>query len=82
MRRYPTVVKVKVEDRWLVQEVVAGRGYQSHFGSRLTFGCGNALDIDSISIQWHGGKVQEFKGVETDQHLLIVEGESQSTVLP
>ncbi len=76
-----TVVKVKLGERLLVQEVIAGRGYQSHFGSRLTFGCGDQRDIESVSIHWLGGTVQEFKGLVSGQHLLMIEGDSQPKLL-
>lgn len=76
-----SVVRVKVGDKTLMQEVLAGRGYQSHFGSRLTFGLGDATRITSISIQWHGETEQVFGPTQPNQRLLIREGQKSAVVL-
>ncbi len=60
----------------MAQAVVSGRGYQSHFGSRLSFGLGNTHEPVAISIQWHNGKKQEFININTDHCVILVEGES------
>lgn len=60
----------------LAQAVHSGRGYQSHFGTRLSFGVGQPSDELSITVQWQKGQKQEFKNVSTDLFLLLIEGES------
>jgi hypothetical protein len=76
------VIQVKVGDRTQVQEVISGRGYQSHFSSRMTFGCGASGTIESISVRWPGGNVQEFNGATAGERILLLEGEGQVTALP
>ena len=49
-----------------VLEVHSGRSYQSHFGSRLHFGLGNAQKIDRIDVHWHGGQVETFIDIDID----------------
>ncbi|MCH5376257.1 MAG: CRTAC1 family protein, partial [Planctomycetes bacterium] len=39
----------------LTDEVHSGRGYQSHWGSRLHFGLGDHDRIDRIEVRWIGG---------------------------
>ena len=36
-------------------EVHSGRGYQSHFGTRLHFGLAGHDRIDRIEVRWLGG---------------------------
>jgi len=49
-------VKVTTGDRTQVAEVHSGRGYQSHFGSRLQFGLGKHERVDRIEVRWIGGR--------------------------
>ncbi|MCA9194819.1 MAG: CRTAC1 family protein [Planctomycetales bacterium] len=69
-------VTLSLAGRKLVQEVLAGRGYQGHFGSRLTYGIGPAEEIESLEIQWHGGEVQRFGPLKCNQRLRIIEGDT------
>ena len=69
-------VKVKAGDLTLIDEVHSGRGYQSHYGTRLHFGLGDRSRIDHIEVQWIGGAVEVFKGLQVDQRVLLVEGQS------
>ncbi len=39
-------------------EIHSGRGYQSHYGTRLHFGLGKADKIDRITLHWGNGKDQ------------------------
>ncbi len=41
-----------------VAEVIRGRGYQSHFGSRLHFGLGNSTHVTQVEIRWPDGAIQ------------------------
>jgi hypothetical protein len=67
--------RVKVVAGNLVQydEVHSGRGYQSHFGSRLHFGLGNRDRIDRIEVHWIGGGVDVVENVAVDQIATLVE---------
>lgn len=67
--------RVGIKTGTLVQwsEVHSGRGYQSHFGSRLHFGLGTNERISQIEIRWHSGHCDTFVDVPADQLLIAVE---------
>jgi len=67
-------VKVVAGDLTQVDEVHSGRGYQSHYGSRLQFGLGDHDRIDRVEVRWLGGGVDVLNDLATDQVLTIVEG--------
>lgn len=57
-----------------MDEVHAGRGYQSHFGSRLHFGLGPRERVEQVKIRWIGGGVEVFSDVPVDQFVTLIEG--------
>lgn len=57
-----------------IQTKTSGRGYQSHFGSRLHFGVGSNERVAEINIQWNGGESEQILDVEVDQLLTIRQG--------
>ncbi|MHB8973111.1 MAG: CRTAC1 family protein [Pirellulaceae bacterium] len=67
-------VTVVAGDLSQVQEVHSGRSYQSHFGSRLSFGLGPRDRVDRMEVRWLGGATQVFRDVSSDQRWLILEG--------
>jgi hypothetical protein len=67
-------VRVVAGDLTQVDEVHSGRGYQSHFGSRLHFGLGRRDRVDRIEVRWIGGGVDVLRNVSVDQILTIGEG--------
>ena len=69
-------VKVVAQDLTLVDEVHSGRGYQSHYGTRLHFGLGKRDKIDRIEVRWIGGGVDVFDGIAVDQRVTLTEGGS------
>jgi hypothetical protein len=68
-------VRVIAGDLVQTAEVHSGRGYQSHFGSRLHFGLGFRPNIDRIEIHWPGGGTDVFEDPPTNHLLVISEGE-------
>ncbi len=66
-------VTVVSGDLKLVDEVHSGRGYQSHFGSRLHFGLGTRDRVDRIEVRWPGGGRQVIEGAGADQLLTVTE---------
>ena len=56
-----------------VAEVRSGRGYQSHYGSRLHFGLGRQQKIDRIEVSWLGGATHVLTNVDVDQMLIVVQ---------
>jgi hypothetical protein len=69
--------RVRVAAAGLVQidEVHSGRGYQSHFGSRLHFGLGRRDRVDRVEVRWIGGGVDVFENLSADRLVTLIEGE-------
>ncbi len=68
--------RVRVVSGALVQvdEVHSGRGYQSHWGSRLHFGLGNRERVDRIEVRWMGGGVDVFEDSAANRLVTLTEG--------
>jgi len=71
-------VRVVAGELLLIDEVHSGRGYQSHYGTRLHFGLGERDRIDRIEVYWIGGASDVLHDLPADQILTITEGESPS----
>ena len=67
-------VKVIAGDLVQIDEVHSGRGYQSHFGTRLHFGLGNHETVDKIEVRWPGGFQEIWEDIKSDQILTLSEG--------
>ncbi len=81
-------VRVVAGDLVQVAEVHSGRGYQSHFGTRLQFGLGDRARVDRIEIRWPKGELlggtsgeewESFPARAVDQHVILVEGSATPT---
>ncbi|MGQ9575510.1 MAG: CRTAC1 family protein [Thermoguttaceae bacterium] len=70
-------VRLVAGDLVQIDEVHSGRGYQSHFGSRLYFGLGFRRHIDRIEVRWIGGGVDLFEGLPVDRLITLREGEGK-----
>jgi hypothetical protein len=66
-------VRVAVGNVTQVREIHSGRGYQSHWGSRLHFGLGPQSPVARIEVRWLGGGVQVLENVAVNQLLTITE---------
>jgi hypothetical protein len=67
-------VIVTAGDLTQIDEVHSGRGYQSHYGTRLHFGLGERDLVDRIEVRWIGGGVDVLENIAADRLLLITEG--------
>jgi hypothetical protein len=67
-------VRVVADGLTQIAEVHSGRGYQSHFGTRLHFGLGPRDRVDRIEVRWIGGGTDVLQDVSADQVLTIREG--------
>ena len=67
-------VKVVAGNLTQIDEVHSGRGYQSHFGSRLHFGLGRRDRVDRVEVRWIGGGIDVLENLPVDQQLTITEG--------
>jgi hypothetical protein len=70
-------VKVVAGDLILIDEVHSGRGYQSHYGTRLHFGLGDYRQVDRIEVSWIGGNVDIFTDIAAGQSVTLLEGKSK-----
>jgi len=71
-------VIIRSGNRIWVDEVRSGRGYQSHFGSRLSFGLGEIQVLDELEITWPSGQIDRFNQLKSNQLLGIREGSSRN----
>ncbi|MHC4698809.1 MAG: CRTAC1 family protein [Planctomycetota bacterium] len=67
-------VKVVSGDLTQIDEVHAGRGYQSHYGTRLHFGLGKRHRVERIEVRWIGGGVDVRENVGAGQIVTVTEG--------
>jgi enediyne biosynthesis protein E4 len=67
-------VKVATGDQTQLDEVHSGRGYQSHYGTRLHFGLGKHQRIDRIDVRWYSGRIDVHKDIKADQLIILEEG--------
>jgi len=50
-----------------------GGSYLSHDDSRIHFGLGTCSTVDSVEINWHGGRQQTLRKLSADRYLRIEE---------
>ena len=67
-------VQVAAGDLVQTAQVHSGRGYQSHWGTRLHFGLGNRSGADRVEVHWPGGGTDVLEHVSANQRLTIIEG--------
>jgi ASPIC and UnbV len=58
------------------RELYPANGYFSQSPSLVHFGLGDAEKVDSLTVRWPSGKVQVFKGLKGDRHVVIDEGKA------
>lgn len=71
------VVRLTAGGRTQVDEVRAGRGYQSAEDLRLHFGLGSAAVIDHLEIRWPSGLEEVRVGMAANRVIRVVEGETR-----
>lgn len=67
-------VTVRAGDREWISEVHSGRGYQSHYGTRLHFGLGSREHVDRVEIRWPGGATEAVTNVPAGRLITLTEG--------
>ena len=67
-------VRVVAGDLVQIDEVHSGRGYQSHWGTRLHFGLGNRSRVDRVEVHWIGGGADVLEDVPVDGIMVVTEG--------
>jgi hypothetical protein len=71
-------VRVITADKSQIAEAHSGRGYQSHFGSRLHFGLGPQERVDRIEVRWPNGIQHEYAGSAANELRVLKEGAGKS----
>ena len=66
-------VKVVVEGRGQIDEVMSGSSYYSHNDLRLHFGLGTAEKADNVEVSWPSGLKETFENVKANQFIAIEE---------
>jgi len=57
------------------EEIHSGGSYLSQSDTRVHFGLGTAMNIDSLEIRWPSGKVETFKTLSADKFYSVLEGQ-------
>jgi hypothetical protein len=70
-------VVVVTGQRRQLDEVHGGRGYQSHWGTRLHFGLGEASRVDRVEVYWLGAAAEVFEDLPADQLVHLIQGTGQ-----
>jgi len=66
-------VHVYLDGKTLTDEVHSGRGYQSSFGQRLSFGLGKSTTVPKVKIRWSDGKEENLSELPVNQLLTIIQ---------
>ncbi|MES1218716.1 MAG: VCBS repeat-containing protein [Bacteroidota bacterium] len=76
--RYGVGAKVTVyyNGKISYQEQMPVRGFESTVDNRLNFGLGKTEKIDSVVVEWPGGKKNIVKGIAPDQHIRVKQKEA------
>ena len=77
-----TTVHVRLGNRVLVRQLMAGDGFQCSNQRSLLIGLGDATQIDELQIQWPSGTGQKFTQVPVDREVICVEGSTQLVNFP
>ena len=62
--------------------VHAGRGYQSHYGTQLHFGLGNATEVEEVLVVWPGGESEAFSMDNIRRTHRLIQGRGKQIAKP
>jgi enediyne biosynthesis protein E4 len=71
-------VRVVTGDRSQLGISISGRGYQSHFGTRIHFGLGTHSSVDLIEVRWPDGQLETFQSDGVDRLIKLTQGTGQA----
>jgi hypothetical protein len=75
-----------VKGQPLVRELYPANGYRSQAPNVVHFGLADATEVESLTVRWPSGKVQVFRGLKGDRHVVLDEGQDGAaaveTVVP
>jgi hypothetical protein len=67
-----------VKGQQLVREMFPANSYLSQTPNIVHFGLADAGTVDSLTIRWPSGKIQQFKDVRGNRHIVIDEDQEPS----
>jgi hypothetical protein len=70
---FGTKLKLVAGNKTQIREHVSGEGYFSSNAQEVHFGLGDAEQIDSLTISWPNGSVEEIKNIKPNQTITRVE---------
>ena len=70
-------VRVVAGGQSQVALVHSGRGYQSHYGTRLHFGLGAHERVERVEVRWPGGESELFTDLAADQIVQLTQGQGE-----
>ena len=73
---FGSAVIIDVANNQQKQSLVSGQGYFSNNAQELYFGLGSSKMIDNIEIHWPSGIKDQYKSIEANQTLYIVENKA------
>lgn len=78
LNRYGLGAKVTVfhDGELNYQEEMPARGFQSCVDTRLNFGLGETKKIDSVTVDWPGGRISVLKDVKPGQTITVKQSEA------
>lgn len=68
-------VRIRMDDQPRVGVVQTGDGYMGKNQAIVHFGLGDSAKIDELEIRWPSGATQRWNNLDSDQRLMIVEGD-------
>ena len=63
-----------VGERRMYRRIRSGSSFLSHSEAVATFGLGAATEVDTLIVQWPGGKVERLTAVKADREIKLFEG--------
>jgi len=77
-----TSVKLFIDGNTIIQELMPSRGFQSSMDYILTFGLGEHVSVDSISVRWPNNKITILEDVKVNQKLTLMQSEAKDWKIP
>ena len=74
---YGASMEVYAQGKYLYQENLPTRGFQSSVDYKMTIGLGDSNHIDSIVVQWSPSQRNVYRDIEVNQTLLLTQDEDR-----
>jgi enediyne biosynthesis protein E4 len=68
------VVRIEAASEKQMRHSIAGAGYAAQYTSRLYFGLNDKTQIETLTVRWPSGLVEQFKQIKANQLLRLTEG--------